>query len=119
MIKLVTVAEMQFVERQADASGLGYPQMMENAGRGLAQEIIRRYSPSSVTRPISLAGGLVGSGNNGGDTLVALTYLAESNWSVSACLFRPRLDGDPLVDRFIQAGGRFVPLETLHMAAEF
>lgn len=113
MIKLVTVSEMQFIERQADGSGLNYGQMMENAGRGLAEEIARRYSQYSEQGLISLAGGLVGSGNNGGDTLVALTYLAESGWSVSACLVRPRLEGDPLVERFIRAGGKFVPLETL------
>ena len=64
--------------------------MMENAGRGLAQEVAQRYNLYDEAGLICKAGGLVGAGNNGGDTLVALIYLAERNWSVSACLVRPR-----------------------------
>ena len=112
-MKLVTVSEMQSIERQADAGGLSYAQMMENAGRGLAQEVVRRYSLHNEAGLINKAGGLVGSGNNGGDTLVALIYLAERNWSVSACLVRPRQKEDLLVERFVRAGGNIVPLESL------
>jgi ADP-dependent NAD(P)H-hydrate dehydratase / NAD(P)H-hydrate epimerase len=112
-MKLVTVSEMQSIERQADASGLSYALMMENAGRGLAQEISRRYSLYDEAGLIGTAGGLVGPGNNGGDTLVALVHLAEHNWSVSACLVRPRPENDPLIERFVRAGGGFVPLESL------
>lgn len=113
MMKLVTVAEMQSIERQADASGLSYDQMMENAGVGLAQEVYHRYSQSHGPESQLYAGGLVGSGNNGGDALVALTYLAEKKWPVSACLVRPRIDGDPLIERFIRAGGKIIPLDNL------
>ena len=38
-MKLVSVSEMKAIEGQADASGLSYSQMMENAGRGLAELI--------------------------------------------------------------------------------
>lgn len=113
MMKLVDVNEMQCIERQADSSGLSYAHMMENAGRGLAEEVSRRYSQSNATGITNYVGGLVGSGNNGGDTLVALTYLAEWNWSVSACLIRPRQANDPLLDRFTQAGGSLIPHEGL------
>jgi hydroxyethylthiazole kinase-like uncharacterized protein yjeF len=112
-MKLVTVSEMQSIERQADARGLSYALMMENAGQGLAQEVVRRYSLRNEVGLINKAGGLVGSGNNGGDTLVALIYLAEKNWSVSACLVRPRPKEDLLVERFVRAGGGIVPLESL------
>jgi hydroxyethylthiazole kinase-like uncharacterized protein yjeF len=112
-MKLVTVSEMQSVERQADAGGLSYAQMMENAGRGLAQVVAHRYSLYNEAGLMNKAGGLVGSGNNGGDALVALIYLAERNWSVSACLVRPRPKEDLLVERFERAGGSIVPLESL------
>ena len=36
-MKLVTVSEMRAIEKEADASGLTYGQMMENAGVGLAK----------------------------------------------------------------------------------
>ena len=35
-IRLVSVTEMQQIERQADASGLSYAEMMQRAGKGLA-----------------------------------------------------------------------------------
>jgi len=38
--------------------------------------------------------------------LVALAYLAGWGWSTRAYLARPRGDADPLVSRFIQAGGQ-------------
>jgi NAD(P)H-hydrate epimerase len=75
--------------------------MMEHAGRGLAEAVQRRYAG----RPPCYALGLVGSGNNGGDTLVALDYLAQWGWQVRAYLVRPRPQDDPLVQRFVGAGG--------------
>jgi hydroxyethylthiazole kinase-like uncharacterized protein yjeF len=104
---------MQSIERQADAGGLSYALMMENAGQGLAQEVVSRYSLHNEAGLINKAGGMVGSGNNGGDTLVALIYLAERNWSVSACLVRPRPKEDLLLERFVRAGGSIIPLESL------
>lgn len=112
-MKLVTVSEMQAIERQADAGGLSYAQMMENAGRGLAQEVSRRYRVGDETGLIHKAGGLIGSGNNGGDALLALTSLAEENLPVSACLVRSRPRDDKLLERFLQDGGDLVPLEYL------
>src|SRR3990172_11508138 len=67
MVKLVSVAEMIAIEKAADAAGLSYRQMMENAGRSLASAV----SAHSHQRGRSVLG-LVGPGNNGGDTLVAL-----------------------------------------------
>ena len=42
-MKLVTVAQMREIEMEADANGLPYAEMMENAGRGLA-EIVNEIS---------------------------------------------------------------------------
>jgi NAD(P)H-hydrate repair Nnr-like enzyme with NAD(P)H-hydrate epimerase domain len=39
-MKLVTVAQMQKIEKDADAGGLTYDQMMENAGQGLADIVL-------------------------------------------------------------------------------
>jgi NAD(P)H-hydrate epimerase len=106
-MKLVTVAEMQNVERQADQAGLTYAQMMENAGSNLAQAVrdaCEEIEPKSVL-------GLVGSGNNGGDTLVALAALAKVGWKAAAYLARPRTEGDALVERLRRAGGSIYPLE--------
>jgi len=98
-MKLVSVPEMLAIEKEADSGGLTYAIMMENAGRGLAQ----------VIQGIQLAGngknalGLVGPGNNGGDTLVALSLLAAEGWHVRAYLIKRKQDA--LVERLRKVGG--------------
>jgi len=99
--RLVSVAEMQAIEREADANGLSYDQMMENAGRNLAEVILDEYGFLEPEGAL----GLVGSGNNGGDTLVALAYLAQQGWKATACLVRARPADDPLLHRLIAQGG--------------
>lgn len=102
IMKYVTVQEMQTIEREANARGLTYEQMMENAGRGLGEVVkssFDKYRQDGVL-------GLVGSGNNGGDTLVALTYLASWGWKASAYVIRPRPADDPLITRLTGAGGQ-------------
>lgn len=103
-MKLVTVSEMRAIEQEADANGLTYAKMMENAGRGLAQEI-QLLSYSIDGREV-LA--LVGSGNNGGDALVALAHLAADEWRTRAYLVRRDPAGDPLVERLQKAGGEIL-----------
>src|SRR5215211_8874618 len=98
-MKLVTVSQMQAIEKEADASGLSYDQMMENAGQGLADIILEIVESD----PESEAVGLVGPGNNGGDTLVALTSLAAEGWKTRAYLVKRKKD--ELVKRFTEAGG--------------
>jgi hydroxyethylthiazole kinase-like uncharacterized protein yjeF len=101
-MKLVSVAEMLTIEREADASGLTYEKMMENAGQGLAEAVQQAYGHL----PNQSVLGLVGSGNNGGDTLVALTHLLEGGWQATALLVRPRKAKDALVERVRKAGGQ-------------
>ena len=102
MIRLVSVAEMRAIEREGDARGVTYADMMERAGRGLAQVV--RQTCSHLHPKVAL--GLIGSGNNGGDTLVALAALAESGWQVRAYLVRPREAEDVYLARLIQTGGQ-------------
>lgn len=101
-MKLVTVAQMREIEKAADAKGLSYAKMMENAGQGLAELITSIYL-NDERRSVM---GLVGSGNNGGDTLVALASLAKMGWPTCAYIARPRPAEDPLIERLVKAGGQ-------------
>jgi NAD(P)H-hydrate epimerase len=47
---------------------------------------------------------LIGSGNNGGDGLVALEHLAQAGWKGRAYLVRPRPEGDVHLERVRNAG---------------
>src|ERR1051325_5370540 len=98
-MKLVTVSQMQAIEKEADAAGLTFDQMMENAGRGLAEIVLDLYADEAEPEVV----GLVGSGNNGGDTLVALSALAGVGWKARAYLVKRKKDD--LVKRFTEAGG--------------
>lgn len=99
-MKLVTVAQMREIEKEADANGLPYAEMMENAGRGFA-EIVNEIAFDDEWEEVL---GLVGPGNNGGDTLVALTHLAEEGWHACAYIVK-RKKKDELVARLMEAGG--------------
>lgn len=101
-MKLVTVSQMQAVEKEADAGGLSYDQMMENAGQGLADVILDLF----VDEMEPEVAGLVGPGNNGGDTLVAMTALIEEGWKARAYLVKRKKDD--LVKRFTDAGGEVI-----------
>ena len=98
-MKLVTVSQMQSIEKEADASGLTYGQMMENAGQGMADILFDLFEDDVETEIV----GLVGPGNNGGDTLVALSELAQEGWKAQAYLVKRKKDD--LVKRFTDAGG--------------
>jgi len=98
-MKLVTVSQMQAIEKEADANGLTYDQMMENAGQRLADILFDLFEDDAETEII----GLVGPGNNGGDTLVALSELAQEGWKAKAYLAKRKKDD--LVKRFTEAGG--------------
>jgi len=100
-MKLVTVAQMRAIEREADAGGLSYAEMMQNAGRGLA-ETLHALGQEQGWDEVT---GLVGPGNNGGDTLVALAWLAEAGWRTHAWLLNRKTGHDELVAHYLSAGG--------------
>ncbi|HEY2981348.1 MAG TPA: NAD(P)H-hydrate epimerase, partial [Anaerolineales bacterium] len=101
-MKIVSVAQMRAIEKDADAGGLAYDQMMANAGRGLADVLLDFAEGEESFEAL----GLVGPGNNGGDTLVALTQLAARGWGVHAYLVHRKKD--VLVKALADAGGRVV-----------
>ncbi|MGB7873003.1 MAG: NAD(P)H-hydrate dehydratase [Anaerolineales bacterium] len=101
-MKLVTVPEMLAIEKEADANGLSYDQMMENAGSSLAEVILELFGELEELE----AFGLVGPGNNGGDTLVALEQLANNGWRTRAYLIKRKTD--EYVKRLESAGGEIL-----------
>jgi len=108
-MKIVSVEQMQTIERLADAAGVSYDRMMENAGRGIADWIARHMC---LERGVV---GLVGSGNNGGDTIIALTWLAKWGARTMAFLLKQR-EGDPLLDEYLKYGGAVIDLsENAHL----
>lgn len=76
-MKVVTVEQMRAIERAADAGGLSYATMMENAGRAVATWLEQQ----GVRGQQLLV--LVGPGNNGGDGLVAARYLQQAGIAVT------------------------------------
>jgi hydroxyethylthiazole kinase-like uncharacterized protein yjeF len=106
-MKYVSVAEMVAIEKESDSRGHTYSAMMEHAGRGLAEATHTAY----CNLPSQRALGLVGSGNNGGDTLVAFAYLQEWGWQTTAYIVRPRPEDDPLIERLLQSGGKVIKHE--------
>jgi NAD(P)H-hydrate epimerase len=85
--KLVSVAEMQALERTADTAGHTYATMMEVAGAAVAKTIAAHYG---VLRPTVLV--LAGPGNNGGDGLVCARHLHGAGLTVRVYLWKRRTD---------------------------
>ena len=80
----VTVAEMKQIEHDADARGLHYPDMMENAGQAAAEAL------TEAVRVRTLAV-FCGTGNNGGDGFV----LARALWKKGAEVRVILVGGEP------------------------
>jgi len=82
--ELVSVAEMQMLEQQTDATGHTYAAMMEVAGQAVADRIIESYG---LRKPNTILI-LVGPGNNGGDGLVCARHLHQQGVSVRVYLWK-------------------------------
>ena len=103
-MKVVSISEMRTIEQEANANGLTYDMMMENAGHNVAHEVMQLACAQDDEEDIQVLG-FVGPGNNGGDTLVALIHLAEKGWKARAYLIKRKITGDPLVKRLESAEG--------------
>jgi NAD(P)H-hydrate epimerase len=80
---------MQAAEKAADAAGLTYDQMMENAGHAVAKGVEAQFDLAGVRVLV-----LVGPGNNGGDGLVVARYLAQMGGIVSVYVWKRKTEGD-------------------------
>jgi len=98
---IVTVEQMRRLEQEADQQGLTYAQMMQNAGLGAGEKIYQRWKKEEFHAAL----GLIGSGNNGGDTLVALTFLQKQGWLTRAYMLKDHDPQDELVQNYLRAGG--------------
>jgi ADP-dependent NAD(P)H-hydrate dehydratase / NAD(P)H-hydrate epimerase len=107
MVKVFTVTEMTALERAANAAGLSYETMMENAGKGLASEIVNAYSHLYNHKILAL----IGSGKNGGDALISLNILASQGWDTTAYIVRQRDPKDPLVEHLQKNFGNVIDIK--------
>ncbi len=107
LAKIVTVEQMRTIEKAADAAGLTYDQMMENAGRAVAEAILHRW-PNLSGRQVLI---LIGSGNNGGDGLVVGHYLVEAGANVSAYLTHSRSEKDINLARLAKQAAEITTVE--------
>ncbi len=85
-MRVVTVAQMKQIEKLADANGVSYYQMMENAGTA-AYHILRQRVPHAKHIAV-----VAGKGNNGGDGFVMARLAAQDGLSVTVVL----AEGEPV-----------------------
>jgi ADP-dependent NAD(P)H-hydrate dehydratase / NAD(P)H-hydrate epimerase len=90
MFELLTSAEMAEADRLSIAGGIAGSELMESAGRAVAEAVAERHPSGS--RVVVVAG----PGNNGGDGFVAARLLAERGARVEVMLLGDigRLKGD-------------------------
>ncbi len=93
-MKTVSVEEMRLLDLRATRDfAIPSLQLMENAGKGVAELIHREFGPSKILV-------CCGKGNNGGDGFVAARYLAQrGNTTQVLLLAEPAsLKGDALIN---------------------
>lgn len=82
-LPVVTTEQMREVDRiMMEDLGISLIQMMENAGRSLAQLVLELYAPKSVTV-------LAGHGGNGGGGLVAARHLINRGLDLEVVIADP------------------------------
>jgi NAD(P)H-hydrate epimerase len=99
-MKLVTATEMRLLEKRAVESGISLPDLMQNAGKAVAEEISGIFEPISGKRVLVL----IGPGNNGGDGLVAARQLKDAGALVDVYLVSPRDPNDSVLAESVKSG---------------
>ncbi len=89
-VPALTASQMREVDRiMVEELGIGLVQMMENAGRALADLALGRFHPASVLV-------LAGPGGNGGGGLVAARHLSNRGSAVTVALSHDERDLAPV-----------------------
>src|SRR5215831_9211211 len=90
MLEILTTQEMGEADRLTIAGGIAGIELMENAGRAVADAVAARHPPGSRITVVA------GPGNNGGDGFVAARRLAERGYRARVLLVgdATRLKGD-------------------------
>ena len=89
MWPVFTAAEMRALDARAiETLGIPGPRLMENAGRGAAEVIVRERAPIRGKRVVLLCG----KGNNGGDGFVVARHLKAKGAQVRVLLLGRRAD---------------------------
>lgn len=73
--EIITVDEMRAIDEASARAGVATRTLMENAGRAVAEAIVRKFPQQNVAV-------LCGPGNNGGDGWVAARVLRDMGWPV-------------------------------------
>jgi hydroxyethylthiazole kinase-like uncharacterized protein yjeF len=94
MIELLTPTEMGEADRLTIAAGTPGIELMENAGRAVADAAARLYPQGAPQVRV-----VAGPGNNGGDGFVAARILADRGFQVRVLLWgdRGKLNGDAAI----------------------
>jgi NAD(P)H-hydrate epimerase len=104
-MKLLTADEMRELDRRAiEEIGIPGVVLMENAGRGAAELLCRRFA-SLWPGPVLI---LAGKGNNGGDGYVIARHLLNRGWRVRTVVLtdEARVSGDAAINlRALQRSG--------------
>ena len=84
-MEIVTISEMRQIETEGFEAGTSYAAMVCMVGRAIAKRITEKFPSSDVA-----VVGLIGKGNNGADTIVALSELKAAGRKVAAVMAADR-----------------------------
>ncbi|MFH1374009.1 MAG: NAD(P)H-hydrate dehydratase [bacterium] len=86
-LKLVTSGQMRDIDSATIEGGIvPGPELMENAGRGIAENILHNILSSSPSEKVAV---FCGKGNNGGDGLVIARHLYQAEVEVTVYFLGP------------------------------
>jgi ADP-dependent NAD(P)H-hydrate dehydratase / NAD(P)H-hydrate epimerase len=81
---VATADQTRTLETEAVDRGVSWAELMERAGRGIADQIVDRYGPLRDKRVLVL----VGPGNNGGDGLVVARHLHDAGAKLALYIWK-------------------------------
>jgi NAD(P)H-hydrate epimerase len=115
-MKLVTAEQMRQIDRATIDGGIvSGPELMENAGRGIAERLLAGVIDPSPDEKVTV---ICGKGNNGGDGFVVARYLSEAGVDVAVYFMGPveKLSPDAHLnyDRALQQGVRLQEVTSIN-----